>query len=187
MFVLVRLALQKSCGICFQDGKKISGYLHPTRKLQNRMLEYTRYPPARAKEPCLASFLPLLKETFLLNEPSWQSLFLSPEMEYGLDLYKHCYSRNAFHPNEESRKKEARNLYCLVNRQFLGGYKTLVPTYCTPPSSHPPSSEICLGGRRRQQKGREQLHLQWERFDSFHHILTWQHPANREERAIFFQ
>lgn len=115
-------------------------------------------------------------------------------MEYGLDLYKHCYSRNVFHPNEESRKKEARNLYCLVNRQFLGGYKTLVPIYCTPPSSHPPSSEICLGGRRRQQKGREQLPLAVGKVWSSHlnmtqgfpHILLWQRPANREERAIFF-
>lgn len=57
--VFVRLALKKSCSIGFQYGKKPSGYLNPIRKLQNRMLEFTRYPPARAKESRLASFLPL--------------------------------------------------------------------------------------------------------------------------------
>lgn len=113
------------------------------------------------------------------------SLFVSPEVEYGLHLYKHCYSRNVFHPNEESRKKEARNLYCLVNRQFPGGYKTLVPIYCTAPSSHPLPLKfawVAEGGRGREENS---YHLPWERFDHFPHILTWQHPANREERAIF--
>lgn len=28
--------------------------------------------------------------------------------------------------------------------------------------------------------------LQWERFDRFPHILTWQHSAHREEREVFF-
>lgn len=66
-------------------------------------------------------------------------------------MYEPCYSRNALHPNEESRREEARNWCCLVNRQFLGGYEMLVPIYCPPPT---PSSEICLGGRRRRRKGR---------------------------------
>lgn len=71
--VLVRLALQKSCGICFQDRKKsTSGHLNPIRKLQHCMLEFTTCPHARAKEPHLISFLPLTqwnKRSSLTNPP----------------------------------------------------------------------------------------------------------------------
>lgn len=55
------------------------------------------------------------------------------------------------HLNGEGRRKEARNLFCLVNRQFLGGYKTLGPIYWPPPSG------ICLGGWGRRRKGWQQL------------------------------
>lgn len=105
------------------------------------MLESSRYPPARAKKPHAALFLPLTKwnkHSSLTNPPDILFFFFFAKEEYGLDLNKLCYSRNVLHLNEESKRKEARNLYCLVNRQFLGGYNTLVPIYCPPSLLTPP-------------------------------------------------
>lgn len=94
-------------------------------------------------------------------------------------MYEPRYSRNTPHPNEESRREEARNWCCLVNRQFLGGYEMLVPIYCPPPT---PGSEICLGGRRRRRKGRAQPLL------AVRKVPVPQHPANTQgkENRIFF-
>lgn len=161
--VLVRLALQKSCGICFQDRKKsTSGHLNPIRKLQHCMLEFTTCPHARAKEPHLISFLPLTqwnKRSSLTNPPD----IPFPLCKRGIWtwfvpalLFQKCAS-SKWGEQEKGSKKFVLFSKQAVSRWIQDTGPNLLPP--PPPPHSPPSSEICLGGRRRRWKGWEQLPL----------------------------